>query len=122
MSKMISAHVVKSKGIEDDGCAVEKLKSDISWLTYSKVNLKNDNEPAILALLQEVLPGLKVEATEQVAEVHPAPYDAKGNGYVETAVRQVQSLVRILKRCLAVRLRRRVPADHAAMARQWLGL
>ena len=116
MSKMISAHVVKSKGTEDDGYAVAKLKRDIMWLGYAKLNLKSDNEPAIVALLQEVLRGLKVEAAEQVAEVHPAPYDSKGNGSVENAVRQVQGQVRTMKRCLEIRLRRRIPADHPVMA------
>ena len=38
--KMISAHVVKTKGFDDDGYAVEKLKRDIIWLGYAKVNLK----------------------------------------------------------------------------------
>jgi len=116
MSKVISAHVVKSKGVDDDGYAVEKLTRDILWLGYSKVNLKSDNETAIVALLHEVLRGLKLEATEQVAEVHPAPYDSKGNGSVENAVRQVQGLVRTMKRCLEIRLRRRIPADHQVMA------
>ena len=60
MSKVISAHVVRSKGVEDDGYAVEKLKRDILWFGYSRVTLKSDNEPAIVALLTEVLRGLKV--------------------------------------------------------------
>ena len=53
-----------------------------------------------------------------MAEAHPAPYDSKGNGSVENAVRQVQGLVRTMKRCLEIRLRRRIPADHPVMA--WL--
>ena len=118
MSKVISAHVVRSKGVEDDGYAVEKLKRDILWFGYSRVTLKSDNEPAIVALLTEVLRGLKVESTEQVAEAHPAPYDSKGNGSIENAVKQVQGLVRTMKRCLEIRLRRRIPADHPVMA--WL--
>ena len=79
-------------------------------------DLKSDNERAIVALLHEVLRGLKVEATDQVAEVHPAPYDSKGDGSVENAVRQVQGLVRTMKRCLEIRLRRRIPVDHSVMA------
>ena len=66
MSKVISAHVVKSNGVDDDGYPVEKLKRDILWLGYSKVNLKSDNGAAIVALLHQVFRGLKVETTEQV--------------------------------------------------------
>ena len=69
-------------------------------------------------MLVELLRGLKVESTEQVVEVHPAPCDSKGNGSVENAIRQVQGLVRTMKRCLEVRLRRRIPVDHPVMA--WL--
>ena len=32
MSKVISAHVVKSEGVDHDGYPVEKLKRDILWL------------------------------------------------------------------------------------------
>ena len=49
---VVKDHVAKSKGTEDDGHAVEKLKRDIMWPGYAKVNLKSDNEPAIVALLQ----------------------------------------------------------------------
>ena len=117
-SKIVNAHVVKSKGVEDDGCAVEKLKRDILWLGYRNVILKSDNEAAIVALLREALRGLRVEVDgpDQAGEAHPAPYDSKGNGSVENAVRQVQGLLRTVKRCLEVRLRRMIPVTHPVMA------
>lgn len=118
MSKAISAHAVSCKGIGADGYAVEKLKRDILWLGYSRVTLRSDNEPAIVALLQEVLRGLKVQVVDQVGESHPAAYDSKGNGSVENAVRLVQGLLRTVKYCLEVRFKRRIPAEHPVMA--WL--
>ena len=123
-SKVISAHVVKCKGVDDNGYAVEKLKRDILWFGYRSVILKSDNEPAIVVLLREVLRGMRVsvedeeKVPDQAAEAHPAPYDSKGNGSVENANRQVQGLIRTLKRCLEVRLKQRIPVDHPLMA--WL--
>jgi len=118
LSKYVGAHVVPAKGVGDDRYAVEKLRRDILWLGYSKVILKADNEPSIVALLGEVLKGLKVEVLDQAASAAPPAYDSKANGSVENAVRLVQGLLRTLKLCLERRLRHRIPADHAVMT--WL--
>ncbi len=95
-SKYIGSHVVPVKGLGGDRYAAEKLRGDILWLGYSRVLLKSDNEPAILALLAAVLKALKVEVLDQAAPDHPPPYDSRANGSVENAVRQMQGLLRTL--------------------------
>ena len=57
MSRTVCAHAVPCKGVGSDRYAVEKLKRDILWLGYSRVTLRSDNEPAILALMTEALRG-----------------------------------------------------------------
>ncbi len=92
-SKYIGSHVVPVKGLGGDRYAAEKLRGDILWLGYSRVLLKSDNEPAILALMKDVLKALKVEVLDQAAPDHPPPHDSRVNGSVENAVRQVQGLL-----------------------------
>ena len=55
-SKVISAHVVACKGVDDNGYAVEKLKRDILWFGYRSVILKSDNEPAIVTIAPRSTP------------------------------------------------------------------
>ena len=117
-SKFIGAHVVPVKGLGEDRYAAEKLRGDIRWLSYSRVILKSDNEPALLVVLTDALKALKVEVLEQAAPDHPPPYDSRASGSVENAVRQVQGLLRMAKSCLESRLCRRIPCDHPVMA--WL--
>jgi len=79
LSKFVSAHVVPVKGLGEDKYAAEKLRRDIVWLGYSRVILKSDNEPAIVAVTKEVLRGLKVEVLDQAASAAPPAYDSKAN-------------------------------------------
>ena len=117
-SKYIGAHVVPVKGPGEDRYAAEKLRRDILWLGYSRVILRADNEPAIVAVVAEALKGLKVDVVDQAASSAPPAYDSKANGSIEHAVRLVQGLLRTLKLCLERRLLHSIPADHAIMA--WL--
>ena len=96
-SKFIGAHVVPAKGVGEDRYAVEKIRRDVLWLGYSRIVLKCDGEPAIVAVVREVLKALKVDVVDQAAQVTPPPYDSQANGSVENAVKQVQGLLRTLK-------------------------
>ena len=91
-SKFVGAHVVPVKGLGEDRYAAEKVRRDVTWLGYSRVILKSDNEPAIVAVTREVLKGLRVEVLEQAASAVPPAYDSKANGSVENAVKLVQGL------------------------------
>ena len=114
-SKAIFAHVVPQKGVAEDKFAVECLRKDILWLGYPRVLLKGDNEPAIKALLKDVLKGVRIDAGGQAAEKAPPAYDSKANGHAENAVKQVQGMVRTLKSCIEDRLGIKIPTTHAAV-------
>ena len=113
-TKSIFAHVVPTKGTGEDRYAVECLRGDILWLGHTRVLLQSDREPAIKALLQDVLKGVRV-SVEQASEKAPAPYDKQANGSVENAVKQIQGQLRTLKSCLEARIGRKVPTEHAIM-------
>ena len=63
-SKAIFAHAVAAKGSDDAGFAVQCLVDDITWLGYSRVILKSDNEPAIVRLPKDSLKALRVEGID----------------------------------------------------------
>ena len=103
--------------MDDDRYSVDKRVEDFEWLGYSKTTLKSDNEPAIAQVLKEVLESLKVVPIDQAMEEHPAPYDSKANGAVESAVKQVQSLMRMLEIVLGRGISKSIPLDHPVVAR-----
>jgi len=115
-SKYIGAHLVPVKGLGCDRYAAEKMRRDILWLGYSRVILRSDNEPAIVAVLKETLKGLRIDVLEQAAEDHPPAHDSKSSGSVENAVRQVQGLLRTVKDCLETQIQQRIPCEHPLMA------
>ena len=49
VSKSTFAHVVKCNGVDDDRFAVDCLVKDVEWLGFTKIMLRSDNEPAIVA-------------------------------------------------------------------------
>ena len=51
-SKAVFAHVVESKGPNEDKYAVHCLTKDVQWLGFNRLGLRSDNENAILKLLQ----------------------------------------------------------------------
>ncbi len=115
-SGSVFAHVVQKKGVEDDRYSVDKLADDVAWLGYSEIIMKSDNEPAIVQLLKEVLKSLKVSSLDKAMEEHPAPYDSKGNGAAENAVKQVQGLLRTHKSALEWHISKSIPREHPVIA------
>ena len=53
LSKSVFAHAVPKKGIDEKRFAVDMVVQDCLWLGYSKILLKSDNAPAIVALLKQ---------------------------------------------------------------------
>ena len=78
LSKSVFAHAVPKKGVDEKRFAVDMVVRDCLWRGYSKMLLKSDNEPAIVALLKQALASLKIEGLEQVGEEHSPPYDSEG--------------------------------------------
>ena len=119
-SRSIFGHVVKRKGVEEDGYSVKRLKEDLEWLGYTKVILKSDGERAIVRLLRETLRAMKTSVVEmeQIAHEHPPPYDSRANGSVENACRQLKGQLRTLTLGLEQRIQKRIPPEHPIMS--WL--
>ena len=117
-SKATFAHGVPAKGLDDKGFIVRCIADDVAWLGYTRVTLKCDNEPAIVAVLKESLKTLRIDGVEQAMEEHPPPYDSQANGKVESAVKSVRGMVRTLQVALENQLKSKIPATHAIM--HWL--
>ena len=117
-SRSIFSHVVKRKGVEEDGYSVKRLKEDLEWLGYTKVILKSDGERAIVRLLQETLRAMKTNVVdmEQVGFEHPPPYDSRANGSVENACKLMKGQLRTMKLCLEQHLQKRIPEEHPLMS------
>ena len=117
-SKATFAHAVPTKGVDEKRFAVDSIVDDVRYCGYSRVILKSDNEPAIVALLGEALKGLRIEGLEQVAEEHPPPYDSQANGGIETGCRIVRGHLRTMQTCLESCISSKIPTTHPVMA--WL--
>ena len=63
LSQAVFAHAVSSKSPED-GYAVKRLLEDVQWLGHTRIQLRSDNEPAILSLLRRALCTLRVKVAE----------------------------------------------------------
>ena len=117
-SKAVFAHGVPAKGLDDKGFIVRCVADDVAWMGYSRVVLKCDNEPAIVAVLKESLKVLRIDGVDQAMEEHPPPYDSQANGKVESAVKSVRGMVRTLQVALEEQLQSKIPATHPIM--HWL--
>ena len=113
-TKVVTAHVVPCKGPDEDGFVVSHVIEDIKWLGHTKVVIKADGEPAIQALVEQVLRAGRVECKdlEQLAKEHPAAYDSQSNGSTEVGIRLVRGLFRTVKLCLEARLEKLIPVAH----------
>ena len=54
-SKAVFGQVVPQKGVDEKGFAVSSLVENVSWLGYSTLTFKSDNEATIVKLLIEAL-------------------------------------------------------------------
>ena len=84
----------------------------MKWLSYNKVVLKSDNEPAIVKLLAETLRELRVQGLEQCLEEHPPERDPQSNGSAEVGVTLLKGHFRTLKSCMGSRIGFKIPVRH----------
>ena len=120
VSKATFAHVVQNKGLGEDGFAAACLVKDVEWLGFTRMMLRSDNEPAIVALLKESLKEMRIqnEDLEQIGEEHPPERDPQANGAIENAVGAFKGLMRTQVLALESRLGHRIPPEHPIVA--WL--
>ena len=107
--------MLKSKG--NDKHAMLFLKSVIRTLGYRRINLKSDNEPALIALKNAI-----IESTPEV-EIIPRESpegDHQANGDAECAVREIKRMIRRISTSLEEKLGQRLPLDHPLRA--WVPL
>ena len=120
-SKVVFAHAMRQKGVDDEGYAVARVTEDVQWLGYTKLILKTDGERAIVRLLRESLKAIKTTLADEAGQAsfeNPPTYDPRSNGSVENAVKQVKGMLRTCKSCLEARVGSRIPDEHPIMT--WL--
>ena len=110
-TKVVLAHVVPCKGPDEDGIVTNSVVEDIHWLGHTKVIVKADGEPAIQALVEQVLRAGRVDCKDldQMTKENPAAYDSQSSGSTEVGVRMVRGLFRTVKLCLEARLGKLIP-------------
>ena len=119
-TKAVFGHVVPCKGPDEDGHVAATIVEDIKWLGHTKLVIKADGEPAVQALVEQVLRGARVECKdmEQMTKEDPAAYDSQSNGSTEIGVRLIRGLFRTVKLCLESRVQKSIPVSHTIM--QWM--
>ena len=119
-TKCVFAHVIPSKGSQEDPYIVDLTCSDIAWLGHVKLIVKGDNENALVALINQSLRVLRcqVDHLESVTAEHSQPYDSQSNGGTEIGIRAVRGHFRTLRLCLERRIGHSVPVHHPLSA--WL--
>jgi hypothetical protein len=92
-----------------------KLIDDIDKLGHQgKIEIKSDQEPAMLELVKEVKRLREAETLIANSKV----YDSQSNGTAERAVQTVEGMTRTHKLALERKLGRKIPSTHPIMA--WL--
>ena len=118
--KVIWAHVIPVKGMDEDGFVVDLVTSDISWLGHTRVIVKSDNEPALVKLVDGALVALRVKDTqlEPASKEHSPEYDSQANGGVENGIKNFRAQFRTMRLCFEARIGKKLPISHALIA--WL--
>ena len=113
MTKMHGAHVVKSKGTEND--TAEKIIKDIEKLGVNgKIILRADQENAIQAVTQMIQRKRKGETLLEASK----KYDSQSNGMAERGVQTIECQVRTMLIALEGRLEGKVSVFHPVVT--WL--
>ena len=109
-TKAVIAHMVPRKGPDEH--AVARVAQDIKNFGYRKIIFKSDQEPAILALKDEVRRALDQDVIMEASPVG----ESQSNGRVENAVRRVKGQVRTRKEAPDYRYKARIPATHSVLS------
>ena len=88
-TKTLFAHAVPQKGDDPNGYAAKCLSDSISWMGHSRVAIRSDNEPAIVALVSSAANIFKINGVDVTCK-GLTPYDPQSNGAAESAVRLVK--------------------------------
>ena len=105
-TKLVFAHVVPVKGVDEDGHICELVASDIQWIGHSRLIIKADNEPALQTVVVDTMRRLRIKAEdmETLSKEQPERYESQSKGLIEAGVRNVRAQFRTLKACLECRI------------------
>ena len=119
-SKNVYAHCIPCKGADEDEYVAQLVADDVAWLGYTRLIIKSDNEPALLALVRQVLGKVMAspETIEQASRESSPEYDSQANGGTEIGIKLVRGMFRTLKLCLEARIGKFVPITHSLIP--WL--
>ena len=106
----INANVVPSKGVNP--YAVKRCGQNLQLLGYSRLVLKCDQEPSIMALRNAVKGDVAIDV---VPENNPVG-ESQANGEVEGAIRMVKAQVRTMRLALQSRYNTVIGEDHPIVA------
>ena len=110
------ANRVPSKGADAKGYVVECMRQSVLWLGHSRVTIRNNNEPALVQVVERAIAALKMSGVEPVVAEGSVPYDPQTNGAAESAGRLVKGMFKVLLLCLEREIKARTP--HCPMAIQ----
>ena len=109
-------HVVPSKATNMVNFVAERLVEDIVCLGDSRVIVRTDNEPALVALVGDALGGLQIQQLDSAAAEGSAPYDPQTAGAAEVSVRNFKSQVRAMHPTPDRFMGKHVPVNHPLIA------
>jgi hypothetical protein len=110
--KTTSAQFVQKKGVND--WSIKVVKAFLSSLGSKRVLVRNDQEPAIVALRNEIKHHTHVEVIDENSH----EYDSQTNGLIENVVKRVQGQFRTIKDAVESRYKYKIPSNHACLG--WL--
>ena len=84
------AHALPNKGVND--YAVQVVIKDLERLGHKRIILKNDQEPAVMALRTAVKARCNVEIVRDKSLV----YGSASNGEIESTIRTIQDQIRTI--------------------------
>ena len=106
-TRVIAGQVVTEKGAARD--ALEYLKSVIMRSGLRRLIIKSDNEPAIVALVKELI--LEMPEIQFVPEHSPVG-DHESNAIAERAVQELEKQIRVIKSDIDTKFGEKLKGDH----------
>ena len=105
-------HVVPSKATSTDKSTAERIVEDIVYLGHTRVILRSDNEPALVALVGDALKGFRLQQLDSAAAEGSVPYDPQTAGAAEVSVRSFKCQVRAMHLTLDRFMGKHVPVTR----------
>ena len=115
LTGMVGFHMADTKGVVRHHLDV--MVDFIKLLGYRRIHVKSDNEPAIVAMKNELKKRLGEVGVDMALEEVPVG-DSQGNGAAEQAVGQMQGLSRTLLSALECRLGKKLEVNSVVIP--WL--